>query len=61
MKGIKLELIKSNKTQRDLAKHLEVREETVSIWVNGHRDPSIKTLEKIALYLDCDLFNLIKL
>ena len=60
MEGLKMELLKAKKTQRDLAEHLEVRDETVSRWTNGHNDPSIKTLEKIALYLDCDLFNLIR-
>jgi transcriptional regulator with XRE-family HTH domain len=60
MKGIKLELVKSDKTQNDLADYLDVRKETVSRWVNGHNDPSIKTLEKIADYLNCEVVNLLK-
>lgn len=38
--------------QRDLAKKLNVTEVTVSRWLNGERDPSIETLNKIAKALD---------
>lgn len=39
-------------TQRDLAEKLDVTEVTVSRWLNGERDPSIETLNKIAKVLD---------
>ena len=39
-------------TQRDLAEKLDVTEVTVSRWLNGERDPSIETLNKIAKALD---------
>ncbi|WP_296091486.1 helix-turn-helix transcriptional regulator [uncultured Treponema sp.] len=39
-------------TQRDLAENLNVTEVTVSRWLNGERDPSIETLNKIAKALD---------
>ncbi len=39
-------------TQRDLAENLNVTDVTVSRWLNGERDPSIETLNKIAKVLD---------
>ena len=39
-------------TQRDLAEKLDVTEVTVSRWLNGERDPSIETLNRIASALD---------
>lgn len=60
MKGLKFQLLRADKTQRELANYLKVREETVSRWANNHRDPSLKTIEKIALYLNCDIFHLIR-
>ncbi|MCR4735286.1 MAG: helix-turn-helix domain-containing protein [Treponema sp.] len=47
-------------SQRDLAEKLGVTEVTVSRWLNGERDPSIETLNKIAQALDTttsDLFT----
>lgn len=39
-------------SQKDLAEKLDVTEVTVSRWLNGERDPSIETLNKIADALD---------
>ncbi|MGN0730972.1 MAG: helix-turn-helix transcriptional regulator [Treponema sp.] len=50
---IEFELKRNNMSQKDLAKRLEVSEVTVSRWLNGERDPSIETLNRIADALGC--------
>lgn len=49
---IKQELKAQNKKQVDLAKHLNVRQSTLSEWLNGKNEPPMKTIVDIALYLD---------
>jgi putative transcriptional regulator len=44
---------------RDIAKHLRKSEETVSRWVNNHRQPSLDDLNKIAEYLRLDIRDLL--
>lgn len=47
------ERLKAKKmSQKDLAEKLGVTEVTVSRWLNGERDPSIETLNRIADALD---------
>lgn len=50
---IEFELKRKNMSQKDLATRLGVSEVTVSRWLNGERDPSIETLNRIAGELGC--------
>lgn len=42
-------------SNRDIAKHVEKSEETVSRWANNHRQPPLEDLHKIAKFLDVDI------
>lgn len=44
---------------RDIAKHLNKSEETISRWVNNHRQPSLIDLDEIAKYLKVDIRDLL--
>jgi len=44
---------------RDIAKHLNKSEETISRWVNNHRQPSLNDLDEIAKYLKVDIRDLL--
>jgi len=39
-------------TQQELAKHLGISPVTISGYENGHREPTIEMLERIADYFD---------
>ena len=45
---IEMQLRLKKMSQKDLAEKLGVTEVTVSRWLNGERDPSIETLNRIA-------------
>ena len=45
---IEMQLRLKKMSQKDLAERLGVTEVTVSRWLNGERDPSIETLNRIA-------------
>ena len=49
---IEMQLRLKKMSQKDLAERLGVTEVTVSRWLNGERDPSIETLNRIAEVLD---------
>lgn len=49
----------NNITNREIAKYLEKSEETVSRWVNNHRQPPLEDLSKIAKYLQVDIRELL--
>lgn len=49
----------NNITNREIAKHVEKSEETVSRWVNNHRQPPLDDLYKIAKYLKMDIRDLL--
>lgn len=49
---IEMQLRLKKMSQKDLAENLGVTEVTVSRWLNGERDPSIETLNRIAEALD---------
>lgn len=49
---IEMQLRLKKMSQKDLAEKLGVTEVTVSRWLNGERDPSIETLNRIAEVLD---------
>ena len=49
---IEMQLRLKKMSQKDLAERLGVTEVTVSRWLNGERDPSIETLNRIAEALD---------
>lgn len=42
-------------SNRDIAKHIQKSEETVSRWANNHRQPPLEDLYKIAKFLDVDI------
>ncbi len=44
---------------RDIAKYLNKSEETISRWVNNHRQPALTDLYKIAEYLRIDIRDLL--
>ncbi len=44
---------------RDIAKQLNKSEETISRWVNNHRQPSLNDLDEIANYLKVDIRDLL--
>ena len=44
---------------RDIANHLNKSEETISRWVNNHRQPSLNDLDEIAKYLKVDIRDLL--
>lgn len=44
---------------RDLAKHLGKSEETISRWVNNHRQPALIDLYEIAKFLEVDIRELL--
>ncbi|MGM9475230.1 helix-turn-helix transcriptional regulator [Pedobacter sp. GSP4] len=44
---------------RDIAKYLDKSEETVSRWVNNHRQPSLHDLNQIAEFLRVDIRELL--
>lgn len=44
---------------RELAKHLNKSEETISRWVNNHRQPSLTDLYNISEYLKIDIRELL--
>ena len=48
-----------NVYNRDIAKHLSKSEETVSRWVNNHRQPSVNDLNEIAEFLRVDIRELL--
>ncbi|PUV24579.1 MULTISPECIES: helix-turn-helix transcriptional regulator [Sphingobacterium] len=46
-------------TNRELAEKIKKTEETVSRWVNNHRQPPLTELYKIAKLLDTDIRELL--
>lgn len=48
---LKAALVAAEKTQRDVARHLNVAESTVSQWASGKRLPDLVTASKLASYL----------
>lgn len=52
--------LSKNLTQLELAKLLNVKRTTVSMWENNKSLPNIDTLKKIAQVLDCTVDDLIK-
>lgn len=54
------EVLEENKiTNREIAKYVEKSEETVSRWVNNHRQPLLDDLHKIAKFLKVDIRDLL--
>jgi len=44
---------------REIAKYLNKSEETISRWINNHRQPSVSDLYDIAEYLKVDIRSLL--
>jgi len=49
----------TNQYNRDIAKLLKKSEQTISKWVNNHRQPSLIDLDGIAKYLKVDIRDLL--
>jgi transcriptional regulator with XRE-family HTH domain len=56
---IKVLLVEANRTNKDLAKHLDKTEATVSRWCTNDIQPSIETLYEISKYLKVDIRDLL--
>ena len=52
---VKEELKSQGKKQIDLARALNVKESTLSEWLNDHNEPSMEIISKIADYLEVSL------
>jgi len=57
---IKILLATKRVKNKDLAKHLNVTEQTVSKWATNTNQPSIPELYRIADYLNTDVFDLLE-
>lgn len=57
MNGFNLKILRAihGYTQADLAKAVGATKGTVSTWETGNRNPSIRTLIKLADLLDCSI------
>ena len=49
---VKKELKNQGKLQKELCSFLNVKKSTLSEWLNGNNEPSIKYIVQIAIYLD---------
>ena len=56
---IKLVLVEKEKTSRDLAKHLDKTESTVSRWCRNEIQPTLETLYEISVWLKVDIRELL--
>ncbi|MBV4356885.1 helix-turn-helix domain-containing protein [Parasegetibacter sp. MAH-26] len=56
---IKVALIENDRTNKDLALHLNKTEATVSRWCTNEMQPSIETLYAISKYLKVDIRELL--
>lgn len=56
---IKVILAEKNVSSKELAKHLDKTEPTVSRWVTNDVQPSLETLYEIAQFLKVDIRELI--
>jgi putative transcriptional regulator len=56
---IKAALAEKNKSNKDLASHLNKTESTVSRWCTNEVQPSIETLYEIARFLKIDIRELL--
>lgn len=64
MKGNKYNRIKAvladrGKSNKEIAEHFKIKEETVSRWRSNKAQPSLKTLFELAEFLDVDVRTLI--
>ncbi|MFD2203165.1 helix-turn-helix domain-containing protein [Shivajiella indica] len=56
---IKAVLADSGKSNKDIAEHFKIQEETVSRWMSNKAQPSLQRLFEIAEFLDVDVRILI--
>lgn len=49
---VKEELKNQGKLQKELCNYLNVKKSTLSEWLNGNNEPSIKYIVEIAIFLD---------
>lgn len=56
---IKAVLAEKNQSSKDLAKHLDKTESTVSRWCTNEVQPSIETLYEISKFLKVDIRELL--
>ncbi|MET0392621.1 MAG: helix-turn-helix transcriptional regulator [Chitinophagaceae bacterium] len=56
---IKAVLAEQNRSSKELAKHLDKAQTTVSRWCTNDVQPPVETLYQIAMYLDVDIRQLL--
>ncbi|MEO6286751.1 MAG: helix-turn-helix transcriptional regulator [Dyadobacter sp.] len=56
---IKVLLVEKNLTSKDLAKHMDKTESTVSRWCTNEVQPSVETLYAISVFLKVDIRELL--
>jgi len=57
---IKILLATKRVKNKDLTKHLNVTEQTISKWVTNTNQPSIPELSRIAFYLNVEAIDLLE-
>lgn len=60
MNNLKEILYSKGMTQEDLAKEINVNQETISRWVNGRHKPRAKHLKQISEVLDIEIKDLLE-
>jgi len=56
---IKVVLVEKNRTSKELAKHLDRTESTVSRWCTNEVQPTVDTLYEISKFLKVDIKDLL--
>ena len=60
MNSIQLKRIEQGLKQKDVAKILEIKQSTVSMWETGQSKPRADTLMKLSKILDCKVEELLE-
>lgn len=47
-----------NQTQTDIGRKLGVSHQLISAWINGHRNPKLSNVQKLASALDCSITDI---
>ena len=59
MKGLKIQRIKKELTQEQLAKELGLSTHQITTYEQGVRQPKLDTLKKLAKFFDCSIDELL--
>ncbi len=52
---LKIELVKKNMKQRDLAKLVGITEQSMCRWIHGDRTPRADEMQKVLDYFNCHI------